>query len=120
MAIQEWKILSSISHVCSFHGLASFYRRFIRNFSLIMAPSTIFMKNKEFSLTTNAENDFLLSNRCLTEPHCLALLDFDKLFEVECDASNSGIGAVLSQLKHPKLSLAKSLWNPILIIVLMI
>jgi len=53
-AIREWTVPTLIQQVRSFHGLTSFYGRFLSDFSSIVAPMTEVLKAKRFAWTEQA------------------------------------------------------------------
>ncbi|KAK1642609.1 hypothetical protein QYE76_060414 [Lolium multiflorum] len=97
-AIQNWPTPMNVSQVRSFHGLAGFYRRFVPNFSTIAAPlNDLTKKGVVFEWGAAQDHAFDELKRLLTSAPLLALPDFNKQFEIECDASGIGIGGVLMQ-----------------------
>jgi hypothetical protein len=85
--------------VRKFHGLASFYRNFIRDFSGICAPMMDTMKNKHnyFKWTKEVKRIFNILKDKIKERPIMVLPNFEKTFQVRCDVSGVAIGAVLSQ-----------------------
>jgi hypothetical protein len=90
--IKDWPTPTNVSQIRSFHGLAGFYRRFVKDFSTIAAPlNELTKKVVEFKWGSSQENAFQELKKRLTETPLLVLPDFTKTFEVECDASGIGI-----------------------------
>eukprot|EP01018_Ginkgo_biloba_P003628 Gb_16318 [translate_table: standard] len=88
-AVLEWPVLKN--------EISNLVKNIVNNFSMIAAPMTEFIGNKVFQWTSTAQRSFELLKKRMSEASVLLLPNFDKVFEVECDASRVRIGAVLSQ-----------------------
>ncbi|KAL0165801.1 hypothetical protein M9458_037645 [Cirrhinus mrigala] len=85
-AVTDWPQPTTVKELQRFLGFANFYRRFIRDYSTIASPLTSLLKNKPKKLCWTEEATPILKHP-----------DPDLPFVVEVDASDCGIGAVLSQ-----------------------
>lgn len=98
--IVEYPRPKSIKEIRRFTGMAGWYRRFIKGFSEISAPITELLKgrNRKFAWTDEAEQAFTDLKTALCSAPVLTTPDFSKPFVITCDASNMGMGGVLSQV----------------------
>ena len=97
-AVKTWPRPSCVKDVKGFLGLASYYRRFIAGFADIAAPLHQYtQKESPFVWSKEAEDAFDKLKAVLTETPVLAYPDPQLPFILDTDASNTGIGAVLSQ-----------------------
>ena len=100
-AILDWLEPKNLHEVRSFHGLTTFYRRFIRGFNNFTSPIIDCLKKGTFLLTKAASKAFHELQKSMTQAHVHSLLNFSKVFEVTCDASGVGLGGILSQEGYP-------------------
>jgi len=90
-------------------GLAGYYRKFIKSYAHLSRPLTNLLQKGAFSRNQEAEQAFEQLKHALSSAPVHAFPDFNKVFEVEADASHSGIGAVLAQEGHPIAYISKTL-----------
>ncbi len=97
-AVTDWPVPDSRVTLQRFLGFANFYRRFIRNFSQVAVPLTALTSVKSrFKWSESAQEDFDHLKSLFTSSPILVTPDVIRQFIVEVDASEVGIGAILSQ-----------------------
>lgn len=97
-AVSDFPRPATQQQVRQFLGLASFFRRFVRNFSIIAKPLTCLLKKDVvFNWTSEQEEAFNHLKTELTQRPTMALYDREAETEVHTDACKIGIGAILLQ-----------------------
>lgn len=119
--IRNYPEPTTLKELRSFLGLASYYRKFVKNFATIVKPLTTFLRGENGSISKNqsAKVNIKLDqpaleamNKIKDELEAQVQLfqpDFKEPFELTTDASNFAIGAVLSQKQRPIAFISRTL-----------
>jgi hypothetical protein len=97
-SIMEWPTPKDVSDIRSFMGLAGYYRRFIKGFSMIGCPIiALHKKGDKFTWTQECEDIFQSLKHLLTHAPMLKIVDPKADFLVCTNAYKEGLGGVLMQ-----------------------
>ena len=98
--VADWPVPTTRKEVQQFLGLANYYRRFVKDFANIAKPlHRLTEKSCKFHWTNVCQTAFDdLRHRLVSAP-ILAFPDHNQEFILDTDASDDGIGAVLSQIQ---------------------
>lgn len=97
-AILKLRSPRNSTEVRRFIGMTGWYRKFIPNFSTLIAPLTrLIQKNFSFTWTQECDDAFNKIKNILISAPILTCPDFSQPFTLQTDASAYGLGAVLTQ-----------------------
>ncbi|KAH9301004.1 hypothetical protein KI387_012587, partial [Taxus chinensis] len=99
-AIMNWPTPTNITHLKRFFGLCSYYWKFAKGFSQIVAPLTSLMKKDAFIWSKSDHVAFEELKKVMRSCLVLVVPDFYKPFMLTCDVSSKGIGVVSMQNQH--------------------
>src|SRR2546429_9911940 len=106
-AIREWPVPTNIREVQSFLEFTNYYRRFVKNYSMILGPITwLLKKESKFECGKDQKKAFQESKDLFTPERVLVHHDPEKKTMVETDASDFAIGARLMQKVNGR-------WRPV-------
>ena len=104
-AIINYKKPVNESDVRSFLGLVNYYSDLIQNCSAIAAPLTDLTRKSESDIirwTSECQAAFKNLKQAMASAPVLRPTDYNLPFILQTDASDKGVGAVLSQIEHEK------------------
>lgn len=98
-AVRDWPTPTDVHRLRSFLGLASYYRRFVAGFSTVAAPMfNLLRKDTPYKWGPDQDAAFHQLKQALCKDPVLVAPDPELPFILDTDASDTGLGAVLSQL----------------------
>ena len=102
--VLQWPVPANVTEVKQFLGLCSYYRKHVKNFSMIAKPLfDLTKKDSKLVWTDDSQISFNQLKAALTSNEIMALpSDKGGQFILDVDACNYGIGAVLSQVQDGK------------------
>ena len=106
-AVTRFPVPKNKRELMRFLGMAGYYRKFCRNFSIVTAPLTnLLQKQAPYFWVPICQEAFDRVKAILLSAPVLAAPNFDKQFKLCVDASDVGAGAVLQQeddqgIDHP-------------------
>ena len=97
--VEKWAVPTTVKGIRSFLGFCNYYRRFVKDFAGIASPlSALTRKKVPFIWTDECQTAFdRLRKELITAP-ALEFPDYMGTFILDKDASNTSLGAVLSNL----------------------
>ena len=97
--VRKWSVPTSAREVQQFLGLVGYYRRYIQDFSMISTPLyQLTERGRAFEWTSECDAAFQELKQRLISASVLIFPNFNKPFLLDTDGSETGVGAVLSQL----------------------
>jgi hypothetical protein len=98
-AVQKYPVSKSLKEVRAFLGLCSFYRRLVPHFADVAKPLTEFTeKDQIWQWSSECQKAFESLKHKLSNRLVLAFPETSLPFILSTDASQVGLGAVLSQI----------------------
>ena len=102
-AIREIPPPKTANEVCSFLGLAGYYRQYVKNFAAIAGPlHALTRKDAVFDWSADCQDAFDRLKTLLTTSPITAFPDFSQSFRLYTDASTAGLGAIMAQVREGK------------------
>jgi len=100
-AVHKWPSCRNLTELRAFLGTCGYYRRFIKGFSDIAAPlNRLLRKDTPFRWDKECQHAFKTLKAKLLEEPVLALPNDQDSYILDTDASDFGLGAVLSQVQQ--------------------
>ena len=106
-SVKHWPHPETVTQVRKFLGFTNYYRKFLHQYAQIAKPLNQLIlgdnskkKRTKIVWTDDCEKAFQKLKELSSYTPCLAYPDYEKSFKLYTDASESGLGAVLAQIKE--------------------